>query len=270
MARRNYDEGQWFLIPVPEKYLADAPDHRFGAGLVARGKRGAIVFIYVFGPWEREPEPERLASLQPGGELLLELMSDRWLRDGTFKLLALAAEFSRERWPMPEFSMYMGGDNQAWAIKTSPDEPFSAVDRRPITPAEAYALPAWAVGGFARVYRKLADPGAPTRRLADLYREPTGRPSHSLERPAELQVDFVVSGGSRQVAEEVGVTLRSRGWAVAISPPSGDDGNALWVSGTQLFDRFPELDALDEEMQTIALSMPGVEYDGHGIHTSGE
>ena len=261
MARRNYVEGEWFLIPVPETYLADAPEHRFGAGLVARGTRGRVVFAYVFGPWESEPPAEQLATLEAGGELLVLLMPDDGLRSGSFPLLGLAPGFSRERWPMPEFSMYMGGDEPATAVRTSDDQPFEPVDRRPISPDEARALPQWAISGYAKIFRKLADPGARVQRLADLYERQEAR-SHGVRR---LEVHFVVPRSAERLVGDVRDALESRGWTASISPIRDGEAESIWVSGSRPFDRVAELDAVDREMNEVAAALPGVEYDGHGI-----
>lgn len=264
MPRRNYKEGQWFLITVPEEYLEDAPDHRFGAGLVARGTRGDTVFSYIFGPWRSEPLPEDLSDLRPSDAVMALLMPDTFLRSGGFPFLTLDGGFSRESWPMPEFSMYMGGDEPAWAVRTSDDEPFVAIDKRPISSAEARAMPEWSSGAYGLVYRKLADPGSRPPRIADLYGKAT-RPQSSGSRL--VQVDFVVPLAADALAITLSETLESRGWQPSTSMTRDEEREVLWVSATRPLPA-QALDALDLEMEAIASKLPGVEYDGHGIHLS--
>src|SRR5579862_7114533 len=274
MPRRNYTEGQWFLIRVPEKYLFDAPDHRFGAGVVARGKRGPVVFAYIFGPWRREPEREELAALRPGNELLTLLMPDDWLRDGRFPLLTLDPDFSRDHWPMPEFGMYMGGDNRAVAIRTSDDSPFEPVSRRAVSPEEVRALPQWAHSAYANIFRKLADPRAPIALISDLYGQASARATGKQGASGhQVQVDFVLVTDDERTADQLREALATLGWSIlAPSAAAERESGGRWMSGVKRIPSSAEISTaeLDREMEAIAASLPGVEYDGHGIALTDE
>lgn len=162
-------EGQWFSIALPNEYLDSQNQRRYGVGLVARGRRGTEIFVYVFGPWAEPPTDLRLRSLQKGDALMTAIILDRPLTDGTCPVIATESSFAREDWPMPEFGVYMGGDNPASAVKTSDDRPFKAVAHRRVSPAEARSLTPWAVTTIQSLFKRLANPDEPVFRISDLW-----------------------------------------------------------------------------------------------------
>ena len=273
MPRRNYKEGQWFLIPVPDKYLAGRRGECFGAGLVARGQRGQVVFAYIFGPWRTEPSLDELARLKPGDEVLKLLTTDMWLRDGRFPLLQVAADFSRKRWPMPEFGMYMGSDNPAYAVRTSDDSPLESVSRRLVTPAEARALPALGDMGYGDVFRKLADPDWSAPLISDLYREPSAISTERQNISSRI-VDVVFFLAAPQADDAAGLAreLESSGWAVGIRYPTADEEiDFIVVRGSREIDEIggTTFGIDDDAMEAIAERFHA-EYDGSGVFLGGE
>lgn len=267
MARRGFEEGSWFLIPVPEEHRASAPECRFGAGIVARGTQGHNVFAYIFGPYAVPPEPIELERLEPGGELMQRLVLVRTIQEGQFPIIRTSESFTRDRWPMPEFHMYMGGDNSARAIRTSDEDPFEPISERWVTAEEALRLPQWAYGGgYLEIYRKLVDPQARIPVLSDLYREPTG--GRKIEAAHERRVDVQFIVDNAKSGDELTRSLRSLGWSIDEGPSENLD--QTWVTGNRRMRTSADaLETVDEAMQQLADSLPGVEYDGHGIDLRG-
>ncbi len=170
MAKRPYREGDWFLVPVPFDFSRlHTPEPVSGVVLVTRGRNGRVAFVYVFGPWGYEPAESDLELLQPGDEVLMCLIGDTPLRDGTFKPIGSDLKFTRDRWPMPWFSIHSGLPGfHTDAVRTSDDRPFDAIETRPISVEDALQLPEWSVGGAIDIYEKLAQPDQPTSRISDL------------------------------------------------------------------------------------------------------
>jgi Immunity protein 26 len=269
LPRRNYREGQWFLIDVPAEYVPNRTQ-RFGAGLIARGKRGNAVFAYIFGPWDGPPSVEDLAKLRHDQALLSLVMPDDYLRTGRFPLIGANPQFSREQWPMPELGMYMGGDNEAWAIRTNPDEPFEALDKRPVTPAVAVALPAYALSGYATFYRKLSDPSTAAHRISHAYRWVTSDEEDAQQWWGLVTVDFIGPPSASERMEELRERLARDGWCVPAALRTSPDTPRVWITatreGSELRTSLPEI---DREMSELA-SLYGVEYDGHGVTARGD
>jgi hypothetical protein len=168
--QRSYSEGDWFLVPVPWEFTREeTPEPVTGAVLVARGRAGRVAFVYVFGPWGYEPPASDLQLLRPGDELLMCLLVDDPLRDGTFKPVGSDPSFTRDRWPMPWFSMHTGlPEFPTEGVRTSDDRPFDRIETRPISVDDALSLPEWGVRKTYAIYEKLARPDEPTARLSDL------------------------------------------------------------------------------------------------------
>ena len=263
MPRRNFSEGDWFSIQVPNNYLPSG-EQRFGAGLVARGKKGRCVFSYIFGPWSSQASPEDLASLQPKSALLNLVMPDDGLRSGRFPIIWKDPSFSRELWPMPELGMYMGGENEAWAVRTEPDEPFDASEKRRVTPAVALSLPQYSVSGYAVFFRRLADPSIATHRIAHVYREVDNQ---SSERSQKLvSVSFVTARESSPRLDQVSAELKKAGWQV-IEPGrrTTTESECVWLVAVAEVDvGASPLASLDLQMEHLA-ETHDVEYDGHGV-----
>jgi immunity protein 26 of polymorphic toxin system len=172
MPRRPYKEGQWFLITVPADYRAATSDNRYGAGLIARGKRGWTPFVYVFGPWRQPPDEALLRQLRAGEELFTLRMHDGPIREGLWPVIWTDTAFRRAEWPMPEFGMYMGGDNPAYARTMSDDDPGQFLAEREVDPALAIALPPDSVAAEGVIFPKLADPDSRVFRISDAYQPP--------------------------------------------------------------------------------------------------
>lgn len=275
MARRNYKEGQWFAIPVPAKYLPASSSVQYGAGLIARGARGDFVFAYIFGPWPHEPRPSDLEALVPGQEHLTLLMTDAWIRTGAFPMVWTDPSFSREGWPLSEFGMYLGGDEQAWAVTTSDDEPLKSISRRPVAPEIARSLPEFGDTGYFELFMRLGDPSRPAMRLSDDH---GARPSAPVDAGSlrgsgrELRVDFVVRGTAKDRTTPIQRSLEATGWIVSTHRQAANDHDAdpVWLTGVRLVGLTEAVDLaqLDAEMQSIARTYE-VEYDGYGFDVAG-
>jgi hypothetical protein len=95
--RVRYTEGMWFAVPLAEG--------GFGAGVVARTKRGhGVILVYLFGPRrERLPELAELTFLSPTSAIKVVRIGDLHIIDGSWPLLGTTPGWDRRRWPMPLF-----------------------------------------------------------------------------------------------------------------------------------------------------------------------
>jgi hypothetical protein len=157
-------EGDWFLVASHGWH-----DQALGVGLVARApRRTGAAFLYVFGPFKEEPSDADLAMLQPDERLMVCLTPTDVV--GDLPVIWHDESFSRERWPMPWFSINSGiPEFPIDAVRTSDDDPFAVIETRPVSPHDARELPEYGTTSITTILEKLQHPDLPLPRLSDRF-----------------------------------------------------------------------------------------------------
>ena len=280
MARRNYKEGA--MVSRSPCLLSICPPHITGAVRCWSDRlAGHAVILYLrtsSGRGHMNHAPSDLEALVPGQEHLTLLMTDAWIRTGAFPMVWTDPSFSREGcWPLSEFGMYLGGDEQAWAVTTSDDPSRSNPSHGDlVAPEIARSLPEFGDTGYFELFMRLGDPSRPAMRLSDEPRCTTfsasGRRQHLRGSGRELRVDFVVRGTAKDRTTPIQRSLEATGWIVSTHRQAANDHDAdpVWLTGVRLVGLTEAVDLaqLDAEMQSIARTYE-VEYDGYGFDVAG-
>jgi hypothetical protein len=160
-------EGDWILIASHGWH-----DSALGVGLVARGPGHSsnAVLLYVFGPFAERPPETTLATLRPDDNLMVCLMHAGPIAEGRLPIIWHDAEFSRDRWSVPWFSVSSEIPGaHIDAVRTSDDDPFDVVETRPVSLQDARALPEYAAISYSAILEKLENPDLPLPRLSDRF-----------------------------------------------------------------------------------------------------
>lgn len=150
MSARNYDEGDWFGVP-----LLGAG---FAVGVVARvmpGKKG--IFIgYFFGP-RRDDVPwlTGLDSLSASDAVLVARAGDLGLIRGTWPVLGRTAGWDRNAWPTPAFGRLEELTGRAFKVIYDDNDPSWPVCQKRIDAKELSDLPTDDLFGSGAVERVL-------------------------------------------------------------------------------------------------------------------
>ncbi len=95
--RPCYGEGDWFAIPLRD-------DMGYATGLIARGKKGKILFGYFFGPARGAvPTIEQVMDYRPDDAVLLAMFGDLGLYEGEWPIIGRIEPWDRAAWPLPAF-----------------------------------------------------------------------------------------------------------------------------------------------------------------------
>src|SRR5487761_1007991 len=112
-----YKEGTWFAVPLEKG--------GFGVGCVARhSPKGVTVLGYFFGPKRDDiPTYDEVCSLQPDRSVLVRIVGDLGLIDGTWPIISDSTAWNRHNWPVPAFSRQDELTKTAWLVRYSDDDP---------------------------------------------------------------------------------------------------------------------------------------------------
>jgi hypothetical protein len=97
-AAQEYSEGDVFAVPLR--------DHGWVVGVLARHSGNAVV-AYFYGPRLAEP-PTSFPALEPEDAFSIEHFGDLRLADGTWPVIGHIADWSRRRFPIPDFGRVDG------------------------------------------------------------------------------------------------------------------------------------------------------------------
>lgn len=140
--KHNYQEGDWFAVPLE--------DGGYAVGLVARYRpayRGTI-FCYFFGPRRTElPTLSELQGLTPEDAVDVTLVSDLGLLQGLFPILGRSPDWDPERWPFPLFTGFSNWDHIGIIQRRSEDD-LSLIEEHAVPVAETEGLPSGGLGGY--------------------------------------------------------------------------------------------------------------------------
>jgi hypothetical protein len=96
MDKINYEEGDWFAVPLGEDYWV--------AGIAARASRDGSVFGFFFGPKTKGiPSLPGLVGLRPADAVFEAMFGYLGLVTGSWVVIGAQPNFKREDWPMPVF-----------------------------------------------------------------------------------------------------------------------------------------------------------------------
>lgn len=117
MAKKKYEEGIWFAVPVqPEGYAV---------GVIARATYSDyIALAYFFGlRYTTIPTLEQIKSLKPSDAVRVLRISDIGIRDGEWPIIGKIPGWNRAEWPIPNFVRKEDLTNRVWLVKYSDDNP---------------------------------------------------------------------------------------------------------------------------------------------------
>lgn len=140
--KHNYQEGDWFAVPLE--------DGGYAVGLIARYRRAyrGYVFCYFFGPRRSElPALSELQGLTPADAIDVMLVSDRGLLEGLYPILGSSPDWDPARWPFPLFTGFSHWDGVGIIRRLSEDD-LSLIEERAVPVAETEGLPSESYGGY--------------------------------------------------------------------------------------------------------------------------
>jgi len=130
MAKANYQEGDWFAVPLREGGYA--------VGVVARVNPKAALLGYFFGPrYDEIPSLNDIRDLRPGDAILVGKFGHLGLRQGKWPNLGRLAEWDRFEWPMPVFVRYEELTGRSFRVIYDADDPARLLREEQIAPGTA-------------------------------------------------------------------------------------------------------------------------------------
>ncbi|KYH42966.1 immunity 26/phosphotriesterase HocA family protein [Branchiibius sp. NY16-3462-2] len=134
MGRTNYQEGDWFAVPLRTGGYA--------IGLVARASRDGILLGYFFGPRRDEiPSLTDVDDLAQGDALLVGRFGHLGLEQGRWPIVGRLANWSRDAWPMPALVRYEELSGRSFKVTYAEDDPSRLVREDRILPGAAEQRP---------------------------------------------------------------------------------------------------------------------------------
>jgi hypothetical protein len=91
----RWTKGYWVGVPLR--------DGRWGAGMIARGRKNGILLGYFYGPWNSCPSLDDVTGLSPQDALLVRRFGSMGIRDGEWPIIGKQPRWKPEEWPQPEF-----------------------------------------------------------------------------------------------------------------------------------------------------------------------
>ncbi len=135
MAKVDYLEGDWFLLPLRDGLSA--------CGIVARAapkRRIAIGFFYL-APLDATASSLDLERFRPKEAALIARFGDLGLVDGSWTILGRARSWSRNAWPNPLFCRESPLDGSVSVVEYPNGDPAGTPRVRPGTREECAQLP---------------------------------------------------------------------------------------------------------------------------------
>ncbi len=96
MGKLEYGPGVLFAVPLNVG--------GYGLGLVVRANPRGVMFGYFFGPRRAQPpEVSQVEQLSGVDAVLVGRFGDLHLKQGKWPIIGPIPDWSRDRWPMPDF-----------------------------------------------------------------------------------------------------------------------------------------------------------------------
>ena len=133
MAKINYQEGDWFAVPLEGGYAV---------GIVARSNPRAALLGYFFGPRRDEiPSLDELGGLRADSAILIGLFRHLGLKHGDWPILGQLEVWNRESWPMPVFVRHEELTGRSFRVIYDDDDPGRLVREELIPPGSGVQGP---------------------------------------------------------------------------------------------------------------------------------
>jgi hypothetical protein len=147
-SRRDYDEGEWFAIPLDSGGVA--------VGLIARADRkGKVLLGYFFGPRRSEaPSIRELKDYERHQAALVTMFGDLGLHNGRWTVIG-AETWDRNAWPLPLFARMDAVSGECYVVKYDEGDLCTEVSIRPGSSEECAVLPRDLLSGYKAVEIKL-------------------------------------------------------------------------------------------------------------------
>jgi len=141
----NYSEGTWFRVPLR--------DGRTAIGLVARMDGDGCCFGYFFCRSNTEcDEIEYIRSLSTSDAVYRGQFGDLALIKGTWPVIGLDENWSRDRWPLPDFQR----TDATLSVRVTYDDALNITHEVKSLPDEVGDLPDDVLSGYGAIELKLA------------------------------------------------------------------------------------------------------------------
>ena len=149
MVKKNYKEGDWFLVPLDPS--------GFAVGLAARNTpRGACILAYFFGVrYDEVPHISDLENYRPSDAVRIFRVGDLGIINGEWKVLGQASNWNRSWWPMPNFVRREPISNRIWLVTYSDDNPSLVLTEKLINQEEAFGLGTDSLYGYGAAEKTL-------------------------------------------------------------------------------------------------------------------
>jgi hypothetical protein len=137
--KRNYQEGDWFAVPLR--------DGGYAVGLVARADGRGSLLGYFFGPrHEQVPSREDVHGLSPATAIYVAFTTDPGLLNESWPVINRPEHWDRSEWPMPVFGR-INAVGKAWRVEYD-DSSLNEVCETPVRPHQASRLPQDGLDGY--------------------------------------------------------------------------------------------------------------------------
>jgi hypothetical protein len=252
--RRQYEEGDWFGVPLR--------GGGFGVGLAARVGRSGVGFGYFFGP-KRDalPTVDELGALTPADAVLAKRFYDDALKKGEWPRIGPCKAWSRDAWPMPAFltGSPMPG-TKAWRVVFSDDDPIDKAEVVEISSEqEKEGLGPTQISGEGVVEEQLT-------RLLDPAAAGAGEEDAAARRDADgAEASFYLYFASKDVASAAAHELEDESFDVRVEGPLEEPPDLPFLLlATRRFavaSADDDVEAAEELMERVAAAHGG-DYDG--------
>jgi Immunity protein 26 len=121
MAKAQYQEGDWFAVPLRRG--------GFAVGIIARANPDGVLLGYFFGPWRAQlPTLDEVAGLHAGEALLVTKFGDLGLirptqTNAPWPLIGRLDTWEPSAWPMPVFGRYEELTGRSFEAHYADDDP---------------------------------------------------------------------------------------------------------------------------------------------------
>lgn len=148
MVKANYQEGDWFAVPLG--------DGGYAVGLVARAGRGGVLLGYFFGPChDAHPTLSDVARLAPEGAILIGKFGHLGLTRREWKVLGRLDDWDRDQWPMPALYRIEPFSGRTIKVTYDADDPNKFIKAESVSPSPATQGPEDGLMGAGFVEERL-------------------------------------------------------------------------------------------------------------------
>ena len=132
--KRNYNEGDWFAVPLR--------NGGYAVGLIARMDGEGGILGYFFGPKHSNlPSAQETYSLSTKDAVLVRRFGDPGILRGEWPIIWHSNSWNREEWPQPAFGRITMDQTKATFIEYNKDNISKAIREVPISVEDARKLP---------------------------------------------------------------------------------------------------------------------------------